>query len=70
MVSGGDTIFLYDDNKTLREFGADNDMELFIKDTDPYSMAANGGLEDVSQVQKYQMKDEVYTRARAEQGPG
>jgi hypothetical protein len=45
-----DTIFMYDDNKTLGEFGADNDMEIFIKDTDPYSMAKNGGLEDVSQV--------------------
>ncbi|CAD7971280.1 unnamed protein product [Amoebophrya sp. A25] len=54
------TIFLYDDYKTLGSYGAGNDMELFIKDTDPFSMAANGGLENTSLVEKYRMKDEDY----------
>mmetsp|Transcript_11436 Transcript_11436/g.27902 ORF Transcript_11436/g.27902 Transcript_11436/m.27902 type:complete len:292 (+) Transcript_11436:295-1170(+) len=55
-----DTIFLYDDHKTLREYGAGNDMELFIKDTDPYSLAAGGGLENINLVEKYKMTDEAY----------
>jgi len=59
---GGDTIFMYDDHMTLRSFGAENDMEIFIKDNDPFSMARNGGLEDVSQVEKYVMDDETYDK--------
>lgn len=57
-----DTVFLYDDMMTLRQFGAGNDMQLFVKDTDPYSMARGGGLEDVSQVEKYNMVDEDYDK--------
>eukprot|EP00435_Cladocopium_sp_Y103_P051194 s530_g15.t2 len=55
---GGDTLFLWDDKKTLADYGVKNGMELHIKDTNPYSLSANGGLEDVSQVQKYVMADE------------
>ncbi|CAD7940724.1 unnamed protein product [Amoebophrya sp. A120] len=57
-----DTIFLYDDYKTLRTYGAGNDMELFIKDTDPYSLAAGGGLENVNLVEKYKMTDDDYDK--------
>jgi len=59
---GYDTIFLMDMNKTLRDYGVDNDMEIHIKDTDPTSLSRAGGLEDVSQVEKYVMKDEDYER--------
>eukprot|EP00434_Breviolum_minutum_P002844 symbB.v1.2.002500.t1/scaffold132.1/size310437/11 len=59
---GGDTLFLWDEKKTLGDYGVKNGMELHIKDTNPYSLSANGGLEDVSQVQKYIMADEDYDK--------
>lgn len=61
---GPDTIFMWDDSKSLRYYGADNGMEIHIKDTDPNSMSANGGLEDVSLVEKYMMKDEEYDKLK------
>lgn len=59
---GSDTVFLYDDNRTLGFYGAKNGMEIHIKDTDPFSISAHGGLEDVSQVEKYVMADEDYDK--------
>eukprot|EP00933_Yihiella_yeosuensis_P070814 TRINITY_DN78977_c0_g1_i1.p1 TRINITY_DN78977_c0_g1~~TRINITY_DN78977_c0_g1_i1.p1 ORF type:complete len:286 (-),score=67.54 TRINITY_DN78977_c0_g1_i1:166-1023(-) len=59
---GSDTVFLYDDSKTLSYYGAENGMEIHIKDTNPMSISAHGGLEDVSQVQKYEMADEDYEK--------
>merc|ERR1719158_728083 len=59
---GYDTIFMYDQYKTLRDYRAENDMEIHIKDTDIQSLSRNGGLEDVSQVEKYQMTDADYDR--------
>lgn len=59
---GSDTIFLMDESKTLRYYGARNGMEIHIKDTDPHSISLHGGLEDVSQVEKYVMPDEVYDK--------
>ncbi|CAJ1403169.1 unnamed protein product [Effrenium voratum] len=59
---GGDTLFLWDDRKTLGECGVKNGMEIHIKDTNPHSISAHGGLEDVSQVVKYEMADEEYDR--------
>jgi tubulin-folding cofactor B len=35
-------------------------MAIHIKDIDPHSLSANGGLENVGLVEKYQMSDEVY----------
>jgi len=60
----GDTVFLYEDNKTLASYGARNGMELHIKDLDPHSISAHGGLEDVSQVEKYVMADEEYDKMK------
>lgn len=57
---GSDTIFLLDESKTLAYYGARNGMEIHIKDTDPYSISAHGGLEDVNQVVKYEMTEEEY----------
>mmetsp|Transcript_23410 Transcript_23410/g.55247 ORF Transcript_23410/g.55247 Transcript_23410/m.55247 type:complete len:280 (-) Transcript_23410:74-913(-) len=59
---GGDTLFLYDERKTLADYGVKNGMEIHIKDTNPYSLSANGGLEDVSQVEKYVMSEEAYDK--------
>lgn len=61
---GGDTIFLMDERKTLGYYGARNGMEIHIKDTDPHSMSKHGGLEDVSQVEKYVMPDEEYDKMK------
>merc|ERR1719296_69719 len=57
---GSDTVFLHDERQTLKYYGCQNGMEIHIKDTDPHSMSLHGGLEDVSQVEKYVMDDDVY----------
>lgn len=59
---GGDTIFMWDDDRTLRYYGAGNGMEIHIKDTDPHSMSLNGALENVDLVKKYEMPDEEYEK--------
>merc|ERR1711904_551133 len=41
-----------------------NGMELHIKDLDPHSISAHGGLEDVSQVEKYVMADDEYDKMK------
>jgi len=56
----GDTIFLHDERLTLRHFGTCSGMAIHIKDTDPHSLSANGGLENVGLVEKYTMDDDVY----------
>lgn len=59
---GSDTIFLMDESKTLKYYGARNGMEIHIKDTDPHSISLHGGLEDVSKVEKYIMPDDEYDK--------
>mmetsp|Transcript_7730 Transcript_7730/g.28315 ORF Transcript_7730/g.28315 Transcript_7730/m.28315 type:complete len:288 (+) Transcript_7730:64-927(+) len=59
---GSDTIYMMDEDKTLRYYGTRNGMEIHIKDTDPHSISLHGGLEDVSQVEKYVMDDEAYDK--------
>lgn len=63
-VGGSGTIFLMDDAKTLRYYGAKSGMEIHIKDLDPHSLSLHGGLEDVSQVEKYVMPDEEYDKMK------
>lgn len=60
----GDTVFLMDDYKTLEFYGARSGMEMHIKDLDPHSISLHGGLEDVSQVEKYVMADEEYDKMK------
>jgi len=60
----GDTIFLINDDQTLKHYGAQSGMEIFIKDLDPHSISAHGGLEDVSQVEKYVLADEEYDKMK------
>jgi len=62
--SPGDTIFLMDETKTLRYYGAKSGMEIHIKDLDPHSLSLHGGLEDVSLVEKYVMPDEEYDKLK------
>jgi tubulin-folding cofactor B len=59
--SGG-TIFLDDDSRQLRYYGAGNGMEIHIKDNDPHSLSRAGGLEDVSQIEKYVMSEADYDK--------
>merc|ERR1719183_2787755 len=61
---GGDTIFLMDEYKSLGYYGARSGMEIHIKDLDPHSISKHGGLEDVSQVEKYVMPDEEYDKLK------
>jgi len=61
---GGDTIFLMDDSKTLAHYGAKSGMEIHINDLDPHSISKHGGLEDVSQVEKYVMPDDEYDKMK------
>lgn len=58
----GDTILMASENMTLAAYGARNGMEIHIKDLDPHSISLHGGLEDVSQVEKYEMADEEYDK--------
>ena len=60
--SRGGTIFMSDDSKTLEYYGGTNGCEIHIRDTDPFSISANGALENVDLVPKYVMPDEVYDK--------
>eukprot|EP00927_Polykrikos_kofoidii_P055583 TRINITY_DN49801_c0_g1_i1.p1 TRINITY_DN49801_c0_g1~~TRINITY_DN49801_c0_g1_i1.p1 ORF type:complete len:327 (+),score=85.53 TRINITY_DN49801_c0_g1_i1:136-981(+) len=60
----GDTVMLMDDSRTLGYYGARSGMEIFIRDLDPHSLSAHGGLEDVSQVEKYVLADEEYDKMK------
>jgi len=61
---GSDTIYLDNDSKSLRYYGAKSGMEIHINDLDPHSISKHGGLEDVSQVEKYMMADEEYDKLK------
>lgn len=50
---------LDDDTRPLGYYGVRNGMEIHVKDNDPFSLSRNGGLDDVSLVQKWRMSDEV-----------
>lgn len=59
---GYDTIFIDQMHRTLRDYNIQNDMEIHMKDTDIYSLSRNGGLEDVSQIEKYCITEEDYDK--------
>eukprot|EP00004_Rigifila_ramosa_P019339 TRINITY_DN4899_c0_g1_i1.p2 TRINITY_DN4899_c0_g1~~TRINITY_DN4899_c0_g1_i1.p2 ORF type:complete len:255 (+),score=61.67 TRINITY_DN4899_c0_g1_i1:56-766(+) len=51
---------LSDDSRKLGFYSPADGWRLHIVDTNPLSLARGGGLEDVSQVQRYVMPEEVY----------
>ncbi len=55
---------LSDDSKMLGFYSVTSGMEIHVIDTDPFSLSRNGGLTDVSLVQKYKMSDEEYAKRK------
>eukprot|EP00500_Bicosoecida_sp_ms1_P001450 CAMPEP_0203814918 /NCGR_PEP_ID=MMETSP0115-20131106/6751_1 /ASSEMBLY_ACC=CAM_ASM_000227 /TAXON_ID=33651 /ORGANISM="Bicosoecid sp, Strain ms1" /LENGTH=289 /DNA_ID=CAMNT_0050723803 /DNA_START=81 /DNA_END=946 /DNA_ORIENTATION=+ len=65
LKSGGATVaVMEDDSRMLGFYSPASGMELHVVDRDPHSMARNGGLEDVSQVKKYEMSWEEYDKRK------
>lgn len=58
----GGTLLMADDSKTFEYYGGSNGCEVHIRDNDPFSISANGALENLSLVPKYVMPDEVYDK--------
>ena len=55
---------LADNSKMLGFYSPQSGMEIHIIDTDPYSLSRNGGLTDVSLVEKYKISDEDYDKRK------
>mmetsp|Transcript_13400 Transcript_13400/g.12133 ORF Transcript_13400/g.12133 Transcript_13400/m.12133 type:complete len:285 (-) Transcript_13400:60-914(-) len=55
---------LNDNNKKLGYYSVISGMEIHIIDTDPFSLSRNGGLTDVSLIQKYTMAEEDYAKRK------
>jgi tubulin-folding cofactor B len=51
---------LSDDSRKLGFYSPQSGMEIHVIDTDPYSLSRNGGLTDVSLVEKYKISEEAY----------
>jgi tubulin-folding cofactor B len=51
-----------DDSKKLGFYSPQNGWVICITDVDEYSLSLNGGLDDVTNVRKYEMSDEDYER--------
>ena len=57
---GNPLAVMTDESKKLGFYSPQDGYILHIKDTDPMSASANGWLEDVSKVQKYEISDDDY----------
>ena len=53
---------MVDDSLKLGYYSPQNFWSIHITDLDPHSLAANGGLEDVSLVKKYEISDDDYNK--------
>ena len=53
---------MVDDSLKLGYYSPQNFWSIHITDLDPHSLAANGGLEDVSLVKKYEISEEDYLK--------
>jgi len=53
---------MLDDERPLGYYGVANGMEIHVVDTDPYSLSRDGGLDDVSKIEKYRMSDADYDK--------
>ena len=58
----GPSVYMGDESKSFRYYGGCNGCEVHIRDTDPFSISANGALENLSLVEKYVMPDAVYDK--------
>lgn len=61
-ASGAVIAYMTDDDRPLGYYSVENGMEIHVTDTDPFSIAKDGGLDDVSRIAKYRMSDEDYDR--------
>lgn len=53
-----------DNSRMLGFYSVLSGDEIHIVDTDPYSLSRNGGLTDVSLVEKYKISDEAYEKRK------
>lgn len=60
--NGGVVSDMINEETKLGYFSPMDGWTIHITDLDPHSLAANGGLEDVSQVKKYEISDEAYNQ--------
>jgi tubulin-folding cofactor B len=61
LKNNGQTICqMSDNNRKLGYYSVLSGMEIHIVDSDPFSLSRNGGLTDVSLVQKYTISEEAY----------
>lgn len=61
---GRDICEMSDDTRMLGFYSVESGMEIYIIDTDPFSLSRGGGLTDVSLVDKYKMSDEAYDKRK------
>jgi tubulin-folding cofactor B len=55
---------LSDDSRMLGFYSVESGNEIHIVDTDPFSLSRNGGLTDISLVEKYKISDEAYDQRK------
>lgn len=60
--AGRNICLLDDDSKMIGFYSPQDGFIVHVDDTDPYSLSANGGLENVALVEKYQISDEDYMK--------
>jgi tubulin-specific chaperone B len=51
---------MLDDSRPLGFYGVSNGMTIHVVDNDPFSLSRDGGLDDVSRIEKYRMSEEEY----------
>jgi tubulin-specific chaperone B len=60
--SGNFICKMLDDSRPLGYYSVQNGYEIHVVDTDPFSLSRDGGLDDVSKIEKYRMTDEEYEK--------
>jgi len=55
---------LSENSRMLGFYSPESGMEVHIKDSDPYSLSKNGGLTDVSLIEKFKISDEQYDKRK------
>lgn len=60
--SGALVVRMLDDSRMLGYYPVENGMEIHAVDHDPYSLSRDGGLDDVSRIEKYHMTEDDYDK--------